>query len=381
MFFKKKKPKLDARVRFQHKQFTTKLGSARTYRRTSRPVPESKLNKYLEKIGLGSKWVQIIVGLIVLTVLYLIYFPNFLSLKNIEISGLSQSQTRDLEIAIRDQIASAKFYNPQSNLVFLDKDLIEMASKKTTSINSIISVKKNFKAHSLQIVAESKYEKYLVATPEKVFDIYNDGTFKAVSGIKNNEEWLYLENPNMIKVRLYQNTDEQNNQQYFDPNLKTSIDSLNDKLRALDTLKLAYFSFKEPQTQAASLVNDIEVEKTQNDSLENTTDQKDLSEQNEQKNNTTNENEALNNKKSEEIKIKLPITSSEIHVVFYKTQDRKKTFRVIFDSTNKNLEKSVESLKLLLSQTSPERFNQLYYIDMRIEDKAFICLINTACVK
>ncbi|HEX3099924.1 MAG TPA: hypothetical protein VHQ41_03040, partial [Patescibacteria group bacterium] len=63
MFFKKKKPKIDPKIRFQNRQFNQKLHEARTFKRTARPVPEGAIERFLRKIGLGSRWLQILIAL------------------------------------------------------------------------------------------------------------------------------------------------------------------------------------------------------------------------------------------------------------------------------------------------------------------------------
>lgn len=367
MFFNKKKPKLDAKVRFQHKQFTTKLGSARSYRRTTVAVPESNFQKWLAKVGLGSRWSQIGVGLFVLAILYLAYLPNFLTLKEIKITGLSETQTHDLESKVRDQIADSKFYSAQNNLFLFNTQLVQRAAAQLTSIDSIKSVKKNYKTHTLEVVAESKYEKYLTATPDKVFDLYNDGTFKSESGIKRSD-WLNIENPSMIKIQLYKTATAQNGQQFFDSNLLKFLTTLNEQLNSLSNLKLAYFSFKETK---AEVVTAPALEEPATSNLESGSESNPLQ---------TEIAQGEQSKTDQNSDLKLPFVSSEVNSIFYKDTEKKRFFKVIFDSTRDSA-KAVDDLKLLLAQTNPDRFNQLDYIDMRIESKAFICLLNAPCAR
>lgn len=369
MFFKKKKPKLDAKVRFQHKQFTTKLGSARSYRRSTVAVPESNYQKWLNKIGLGSLWSQILVGVVILAGLYLVYFPNFLSIKEISISGLSESQAHDLESNIRDQIAASKFYTAQSNLLFFSPNLVNTAASKLSSVNQISKVKKNYKTKTIEIFAEAKYEKYLIATPDKVFDVYNDGTYKAESGVLRSD-WATTDNPSMTKIQLYQVVKAQNGQRFFDDKLRDFINILSDQLRALDTYQLAYYSFKEPEAEVMPV----------NDSVQNDLELRGISTPAE-RNIDVPSDPATPAKPPEPVlppELKLPFSSSQVNAVFYKGTDKKRFFKVVFDST-KDSQKAVTDLKLLLLQTNPDRFNQLSYIDMRIDGKAYMCLLNSPC--
>jgi hypothetical protein len=77
-------------------------------------------------------------------------------------------------------------------------------------------------------------------------------------------------------------------------------------------------------------------------------------------------------------KLSLPYNSSEVYVVYYKNNDVRRTYKVIFDTTADPVQ-TMDKLRLLLAQTEASRYNRLYYIDLRIPDKAFICLENTAC--
>ncbi len=366
MFFKKKKPKLDSKVRFQHKQFATKLSSARSYRRQARAVPESSLDRLFAQIGLRSRWSQALAGLALAAILYLLYIPNFLSLQTINIVGLSESQARDLEIAIRDEIGSAPFYNPQRNLVFLNNQLIDYAALRVPSVYEIKMVKKDFANQSIYIEAESKYEKYLVATPEKVYDVYNDGTLKKESGLRR-DQWPDLVNPNMIKVLLHQNINAEENRLFFHWDLFDKIIQLSELIKSVEGQELAYVTFKEPQAEPIK------------EELKPVVAEEELAAEAPAEEPKV-EEPALEPELKPLPSLDLPINSSEVHMVFYKNNDRRLTYEVIFDTT-RDAADSVNDLKLLLSQTNPDRYNQLAYIDLRLETKAFVCLVNSPCSK
>lgn len=366
MLFSKKKPKLDSKVRFQHKQFTTKLDSARGYKRTTRAVPESRAEKALSTIGITSRWSQVLTGILLLGLLYLIYIPNFLTLKQISIAGLSENQSKQFEQAIRAEIKESPFYYPQYNLLFLETTLIQRAASKVPSIDSVTEVRKNLFSQTIFITAPSKYERFLVANPEKVYDVYNDGTLKQESGVSRSD-WDQHINSSMFKVRLYQPFDFQVNQSLFREDLFSYIKSLADNLSVVENQKLAYFSFREPVSQnpIEPAVEEVPQPDT-NTEPEVTTP------------------EPIQSEPPVEVipvaKIELPFSSSEVHAVFYKNNDMRRTYTVLFDATA-DARKSLEELKLLLSQTAPDRYDQLNYVDLRIPNKAFICLESAPCAK
>lgn len=355
MLFQKKNKKLDSKVRFQHKQFTGKLITARNYKRTAAAIPETKFDKFLAKIGLGSKWAQIGVGLIVLALLYLVYLPNFLTVKNIAITGLSESQARDFEIAIRDEIANGNFFYPEKNLIFLRNAVVYDAMAKVPSVSKVSLIYKSLAKQELTIEAESKYEKYLVATPSKVYDVYNDGLLKGESGIKR-DQWAAISNPNMVKIELAGDIQSDDAGKFLHASLVGYLENLNTKLGQIHNLKTAFYKFEDsPQPETVKIKTD------------------------ELQTNIEEDQPSVEITQPESRQLSLPINSAEVHAFIYKG-DSQNTYRVIFDAT-KDVQKSIDNLKLLLSQTSPERLMQLSYIDLRLEERAYLCLQGAPCNK
>jgi hypothetical protein len=354
MLFKKKNKKLDSKVRFQHKQFTGKLVTARNYKRTALAIPETKLEKFLTKIGLGSKLTQIGLGIIILALIYVIYLPNFLTVETITINGLSESQARDFEIAIRDEIAGSSFFYPEKNLLFLRNKVVYNALAKVPSVANVATIYKTISKQELTIEAESKYEKYLVSTPEKVYDVFNDGVFKGEAGVQQ-DLWLGLVNPAMIKIQIPGEVSANKFEQFFHADLTNYLDSLNARLTQVPNVKVAYYKFEQAK----------QVEITPTDVLTDA--------------DSSTVEEISEQEKPEPIQISLPINSAEVHAVIYKNNSQN-TYRVIFDAT-KDVQKSIDNLKLLLSQTAPDRYAQLSYVDLRLEERAYLCLQNTPCDK
>lgn len=363
MLFSKKKSKLDPKVRFQHKQFTTKLDSARSYKRNARAVPESRVERVFYTLGITARWSQILLAILILGLLYLIYIPNFLSLKQISIAGLSEEQSGALEQAIRQEIKDSPIYYPEYNLLFLQKDLIYRAVGKVPSIDYVGTIKKDLQNQSILISAASKYERFLVANPTTVYDVYNDGTFRHEAGVLR-ADWDTLQNPTMIKIKFGQTFDWQANQPLFRDDLFAYIKNLADGLPIVEPQKLAYLGFREPKPPEQQLEPEANPEASPAAVEVPITEPAPI--------------EPAPEPEPEILKIDLPFSSSEVHAVFYKNNDLRRTYTVIFDSTA-DARKSLEELKLLLSQTTPERYDQLSYIDLRIPNKAYLCLLNTPC--
>src|ERR1700722_470887 len=81
MFNKNKKQK--SKIRFQQHSFKNKLNEARNYKRPVRKLPEKNWEIFLHSIGFGSWWSRILAVLAVALVVYVVYIPNFLDIKNI----------------------------------------------------------------------------------------------------------------------------------------------------------------------------------------------------------------------------------------------------------------------------------------------------------
>lgn len=368
MFFNKKKPKLDSKVRFQHKQFKTKLDIARTYKRSSRVVSDSRFDKLLNSIGLRSRWSQGLFFVLLVTLFYLVYMPNFLSLQNISISGLSREQAQQLDAAIRKEILNSSFFYPQRNLVVLREQTIFDAAKTIPTIDHIVSINKHLGSQTLYVKAMSKYERFLVATPEKVYDVYNDGSLARESGI-GRSDWLGTINPSMIKIQLYREFDFEANRQLFHPDLMNYLNRLLEQVDLIEGQQFAYLTFREPEvpkppqppTGEETMVDKEPATETSPTAGEESTAEG-----------------AVAMQPQPLPKLSLPYNSSEVYVVYYKNNDVRRTYKVIFDTTADPVQ-TMDKLRLLLAQTEASRYNRLYYIDLRIPDKAFICLENTAC--
>lgn len=369
MFFnKKKKSKLDPKVRFQNRQFNQKLQKARTFKRSIRPVAEGRVNQFLNKIGLGSRIIQTGVILLALSILYFVYVPNFLSLQNITVEGVSESEKSALIAVVRNALGESPFYNPQRNLLFLSKSRVQQAVMSDRGIDHVVSINKDYHQKTLHIFVMAKYEKFLVRTNDKVFDIYNDGTLKGEAGLER-DSWITTQNPNMIKIDVQASVLVQNNHEFFTPSTVNYITELSTNLQGIIGPTLQFVSLSNNYTSAPTNIEDSKIDddsstQTDNELAKNTS-------MNEEKT-ETNAPEVL------VPEMRLPINPSQMDLVFQKGDNPKRTFRVIVD-TGENANDLTQRLNLLLSQTTPTRYNEISYIDLRVKNRAYVCLLNTNC--
>ncbi len=385
MFFQKKKPKIDPKIRFQNRQFNQKLHAARTFKRTAKPIPDGSFDRFLRNIGLGSRWMQIFVALIVLGVVYVIYAPNFLSVQAIRIEGLSDEEAARVQSAVEDKLNNTPFYNPQRNLLFLSKDRVAEAALSVAGIDTVEKITKNFGQKTLYVTLRPKHERFLVRTRELVFDVYNDGTLKGQAGL-DIAQWSSIVNPGMAKVEVAANVPAQDSRQFFSPDTVKYMIQLQEALKGIVGSPLVYFSMRIPelkeQQDMLEATRKLEEEKLQAEESEEEIDAESGEE-------PSAEGEAESQPVEEvtaepqpvalpSIDITLPVNADELDVVLQKGTNAKRTFRVIVD-TKENPEQLVQRLNLLLSQTAPDRYDQLSYIDLRIQPRAYVCLLNTVC--
>lgn len=376
LFFKKKQKKLDPKVRFQNRQFNQKLQQARTFKRAPKPIIESKLERFLHQIGLGSRLLQALLVLLVIGIVYVIYIPNFLTLQKIIIEGTSDSDRSLIEASVRNALGSAPLYDPQRNLLFTSKSRIADAVLAVNGVDTLQSISKEYANGTLRIKVLSKYEKYLVRTSDHVFDVYNDGTFKGEAGMAR-DEWDDVENAYMLKVNIDAQVEAQQAMAFFTKSTVTYLTELQENANGIIGSSVLYVNISnreinlkdEVTSEESEVVNEQntvsdEPEPIEIDGLDSAS-QKDLLRADQDANAVID-------------KISVPISPGQLEIIFQKGENPNKTFRVIVN-TKESAHDAVQRLNLLLSQTSADRYANLSYIDLRVKSRAYICLLNTVC--
>ena len=381
MFFNKKKPKIDPKVRFQNRQFNQKLHEARTFKRTARPITEGPLNKSLQRVGLGSRLKQIFFGMLFLGLVYVIYAPNFLSVQSVRVEGLSEFERIKAEAAIYDNLNNTPFYNPQRNLFFLSKNRVREVVSTISGVDVVESIYKNFKTKALTITVKPKHEKFLVRSSDAVFDVYNDGSLKSVAGV-NRDAWMGIINPGMIKIDLggmvnLQSDDSQEFKMFFSESTVEYITKLHESMKEITGSNLAYFSIRIPQLKEQQEFLELQKKKLEEATGE---EQADGALQNTDDQSFDPEPEQQVEPLLPAVDVTVPINADELDIIFQKGTDSKRTFKVIVDTKEKP-EQLVQRLNLLLLQTSPERYSQFFYIDLRVPSRAYVCLLNSPCIR
>ena len=175
MFEKKEKNKL-GKFRFQNSSFKRQLQSAREYKRTTRKVPETKLEGlFLKFKGIPLKY-KLSTLLVLVLFLYIALIPNFLFIKNIEIKGLNANEASMTNIEAKNYLTTYQLFGQKNILLFSKKNLTNHLLLKEASILKIDSITRKF-PHSIIIQAQPKYEKFLITTPQFQYILTNDQVF------------------------------------------------------------------------------------------------------------------------------------------------------------------------------------------------------------
>ncbi|HEX3099421.1 MAG TPA: hypothetical protein VHQ41_00420, partial [Patescibacteria group bacterium] len=299
---------------------------------------------------------------------------NFLSVQAITVQGLSDADNAVVQTAIQDNLNHTPFYNPQRNLFFLSKSRVRQQVSSVPAVDAIESIRKDFGKKTLTITLKPKHELFLVRSTEQVFDIYNDGILKGQAGL-NRDAWESVQNPSMIKIDLggkVSNIQNGNQNQFFSKDTVNYMIKLQEALKGITGSPLAYFSIRIPQLKDQQAFLESQQQPVEDPTAASSTAS--------QAADTTETPPTPEPQPAElpSVDVNLPINADELDLILQKGSDPKHTFKVIVD-TKENPEQLVQRLNLLLSQTAPERYNVLSYIDLRIQSRAFVCLSGTAC--
>lgn len=352
--FGKKKTKLDSKVRYQHASFTRKLELARTYQRASRPVPESTFEKFLQKIGLGKGINKILAVALLLFLIYLVYIPNFLFIKSIKITGAEGNAAGTVQAEVSEYFSKSSLLQAQKNIIFLNATgLKNYLLANNSAIFKVEGIKKNWRARTLTVKILPKAEQFFVQTNTGNYAVYNDGTIAR----EISTDPAQPPPAGLVKFIYPDGGSLADNQSYLRGDFVTKL--LFIKTSSENTLHHQVDSFQmlaqnpEPQVQ--------------NSSPETT---------------PPPDNASPNNDEVLKTEVSLPLHPPDIAVSLKKNnlppKARTATFAIYLDLTG-DLNTTLAKVNLLITQMDPGRYQNLFYIDMRIPDKAYICLANTAC--
>lgn len=309
MFNNQNKKKLDSRVRFQNQGFQKQLDKQRNYKRGKKTFPQTDWGVFLSKIGLGSIITRLLVCLILLLLVYLVYIPNFLFIKTIQINGITQPKRTEIQKVVESYL-NKKLPWPQKNLLLLSTTGLENYLLKNNQ--SILRVEKISKSYfnSLIINVVPRQDTFIIQSNNSSFGMANDGLItKIIYSDTNATSSLPSA---LVLIKLTNNESLYVGQQAMGPESATTLKQFYDQSQEILKYPLSYFELT---------------------SLHDT----------------------------------------DISAVI------KNKFTIKFN-VKTNFVELARRLKLLFSQFSDQEVSSLEYIDMRYEDRGYVCHKFQPCV-
>jgi hypothetical protein len=318
-------------------------------------MPEGPEN-FLYKLGLKSRYSQAAALVVLAGLVYLIFIPNFLFVKTITIEGVGEEQQTKVRSNIDTYFANVPFFNPQRNIVFLKKSSLEKELLEDPTIYKVMSIKKSVIKRSLTITVEPKTERFLANRAGLLYSVYNDGTIKEqVPG--DPAAWLNV-NPGLIKVKQEAGDPLNKGTHYLSDQFLAQLNSWQGRFQAVTGKEVSFFEIP------VVLVNAVPAEVPATSTATMT---------------------AVSGQQSISVTdLPLPLRPDDINIYVKKNIPNYRgpapDFKVLIEG-EQDMEDTLGKLTLLLNQMPPDRYTKLYYIDMRFENRGFICLVGTPCAQ
>ncbi|MCL5667211.1 MAG: hypothetical protein M1383_05590 [Patescibacteria group bacterium] len=173
-FYKNKTHKHDSRIRFQNRTFRRELEKARSHKREGKKIPDRRWEIFLAKIGLGSVTSKIILFSAIALAVYVIYIPNWLYIKQVNILGAKQGDEGNIARLAGVYLQSHKIW-PQKNMLLLNgKNLAEFLSQQDQNIIKVEKIEKKYRG-VVNIFVQPRRETYLLIANSAEYGVSNDG--------------------------------------------------------------------------------------------------------------------------------------------------------------------------------------------------------------
>lgn len=129
--------------RFHSPQYKRQIHAHRTHKRVSSPRPETKPQRILYALGLGSKKSKVWTLLVLALLVYITYFAKFLFIENPTISGADQKQSAEISKHLADYTQTYIYALPQKNILFFNKEeFSKYLLERDLQISSVVGIKR-----------------------------------------------------------------------------------------------------------------------------------------------------------------------------------------------------------------------------------------------
>lgn len=129
--------------RFHSPQYKRQIHANRTHKRVSSPRPETKLQRVLYSVGLGSRKSKVWTLLVLALLAYLTYFAKFLFLESPVVSGADQTQSVEIAKHLAAYTQTYMYALPQKNILFFNESsFTKYLLERDLQISSIVDIKR-----------------------------------------------------------------------------------------------------------------------------------------------------------------------------------------------------------------------------------------------
>lgn len=310
-----------------------KVDAARNYKRRARFIPTHPFDVALANIGLNSRWKQIAALLVLSVIVYGVYFAQPLRLQKIEVTGMNPEINAELQAKLWQRLDEIPFYNPQRNILFFDTGILAQALREDERVYTVDSHSKQLWQRSFTAKVTPKKERFLVATNNKVYDVYNDGNIK---GIHTSDvgTWSRLQPDGVLKVMLYGNLENEQSL-IFDYRLISLLDKTEAAVGSRKLPKLHSIAFQRAPKIVPEGEQQIPV-------------------------------------------LRSPVNADEL--ILRLERGGGVQFSVFVDP-RADIGASLDRLAVIMDQMESFRKAKLYYVDVRLEERGFVCLVDAPCAK
>lgn len=162
------------KIKYQNPHFRQKLQQARSYRREIKKIPSGFVEFFLAFLHLNTFLGKTAAGIGLLLIIYIVYAPNFLTIKTIEIHGSAEPVQATVLKSINEYLISNPL-RPQRNFLLLSKNgLANFLTTKNYYVEKVLKIEKKF-PDKIIVEIEERYDKFLLKTPENVYVLTDDG--------------------------------------------------------------------------------------------------------------------------------------------------------------------------------------------------------------
>ena len=339
--FKSENKKLDPRVKYQSKAFTSKLQDASRYKRVQRPVSENAFLRMLAKIKFTGWLIISAIVIVVCTAVYMLYISTFFEVSSLVVQGGTEVQNR------RTIDNLNKFLSTRGTLGVPQKNLLMLSKAKLASslLGEDVELRKGFEVskeypRTLRLTVDFRKEVFWVGTVKGVYAYFDDGGFE--KKLSDTPTKFFDESPSGI-VKIWW----QGESSDTPPSMPIETFGL------VSRVKKSYFPPSQNSVDFYLAGSGQGSQPEANTSID-----------------------------PRVLQARDDITSSEI-VVYTKWDGNPPAslpggFKIYLDSGS-DIEEILARTEVLVGKRSPASQKQLFYIDMRFPNRAFLCDQGAAC--